>query len=284
MPSIRNVSKMIALALVTLPALAQVVAVDNQSISGKYQIVYAVWQRSQSGTLMGTMQFDGAGAFTLQGRWQAGSTVSRTVNALGNYRVQPDGTGQITNPMDPLLPPLSLRLGANGETLGGSTLESSAAFQHDLLIALKGSSVSRTAADLNGVWAGVHNVYIPGAPPRARAGRFRFQFGGHVKVSSTDWTFHQSDQHNGPAQTTTSSGSYSVASDGTATFDNPFGRKRFVLSADGNILIGTDDALGQEVICAVKATSNTSTRPTGRFYRLLMVATPPANARPASQV
>src|SRR5712691_12159395 len=162
MPRIRNVSKMTALALITWPALAQVVAVDNQSISGKYQFVYAVWQRTQSGTLMGTMQFDGNGAFTLQGRWQAGSTVSRTVNAQGSYRVQSDGTGQITNPMDPLLPPLSLRLGANGDTLGGSTLESSTTYQHDLLIALQASPASRTVADLNGVWAGVHDVYAAG--------------------------------------------------------------------------------------------------------------------------
>src|SRR5258708_26412456 len=160
MPSIRNVSKISALALVTLPALAQVVAVDNQSISGKYQIVYAVWQRSQSGTLMGTMQFDGNGAFTLQGRWQTGSTVSRTVNAQGNYHVQSDGTGQITNPMDSLLPPLSLRLGANGGTLGGPTLETAGGNQHKLLNSKYGSLRSPAATSLYRMPAGTSNPYI----------------------------------------------------------------------------------------------------------------------------
>ena len=278
------VSKMSALVVLACPVFSQVDAVNNQSILGKYQFVYAVWQRTQSGTLTGVMQFDGNGSFSLQGRWQAGAAVSQTLNVQGNYRVQSDGTGQITNPIDPLLPPLSLRLGANGGTIGGSTLEANTAYQHDLLIALQASSASRTVADLNGVWAGVHNMYASGPPPLARAGRFRFQFDGHRKVSSTDWTFHQSDQNNGAPQNTTAVGAYSVSSDGTGTFDTPFGRKRFALSADGNILIGTDDAAGQEVICAVKVTSDTTKGPMGRFYWLQIVAAAPGGNDPrASQ-
>jgi hypothetical protein len=199
-------SKICALVVLAWPAFSQVVAVNNQSISGKYQFVYAVWQRTQSGTLTGVMQFDGNGSFTVQGRWQGGANVAQAVNAQGSYRVQSDGTGQIANPIDPLLPPVSLRLGANGGTIGGSTLEATTAYQHDLLIALQASSASRTVADLNGVWAGVHNMYASGPPPFARAGRFRFQFDGQGKVSSTDWTFHQSDQNNGAAQNTTAAG------------------------------------------------------------------------------
>ena len=267
-------------AIVVAPVLAQVTSVGTQSISGKYQLVYAVWQRSQAGTLTGSAQFDGKGGYTLQGRWQAGASVTRTVSAQGTYRVQPDGTGQITNPLDALLPPLSLRFGANGTTVSGSTLEQSSSDQHDLLIAVPASSQTRSAADLTGAWAGVHNTYIPGTTPVARAGRFRFQFDGQGKLASTDWTFHQSDQNNGAAQTTTSSGAYSVASDGTGTFDSVFGRKRFALSADGNILIGTDDAAGQEFICAVKVATDTSQGPNGRFYWVQIVAAAPGGTDP----
>ena len=269
---------MCTLALV-LPALPQMASVGNQSISGKYHFVYAIWKRTEANTLMGSLQFDGRGGYTLQGHWQSG-TNSRTVSAQGNYRVLPDGTGQIANPMDALLPPISLRLGASATTVSGSTLEQSNTDQHDLLIAVQAPSGQRSVADLSGAWAGVHNVYIPGATTIARAGRFRFQFDGQGKVSSTDWTFHQSDQNNGAAQSTTSSGAYSVGTDGTGTFNSVFGRKRFALSADANILIGTDDSAGQEVICAVKVTANTTQGPTGRFYWEQIVAVAPGGTDP----
>jgi len=262
-----------------LPAFSQVSSVSNQSISGKYFFVYAVWKRTDAGTLMGSIQFDGNGGYTLQGKWQAG-TSTRTISAQAGYRVLPDGTGQIGNPMDPLMPPLSLRLGANAGTVSGSTLEQSTADQHDLLIAVQAPSGTRSVADLNGAWAGVHNAYLPGSSTIARAGRFRFQFDEQGKVSSTDWTFHQSDQNNGAAQTTSSSGAYAVAADGTGTFDTIFGRKRFALSADGNILIGTDDSAGQEFICAVRVTSDTTAGLTGRYYWEQIVAVAPGGTDP----
>ena len=97
------------LLLCVFPVFPQITSVGNQSVGGKYYFVYAVWKRAESGTLMGSLQFDGRGAYSVDGKWQAGAA-GRTVSTQGMYRVLPDATGQITNPMDPLLPPLSLRI------------------------------------------------------------------------------------------------------------------------------------------------------------------------------
>ena len=164
---------------------AQVPHLTEAALSGRYYFVYGVYQRSQARTVMGTLTFDGQGGYTVA----AGS-----LNSEGFYRVNSDGTGSITNPLDVLQPPLSLRLSAGSITIGASTLEQSVADRHDLLLAVTAPTKPPV---MTGSWGGLTFLYSPGPPVLARAGRFRFLFDASGKVNSTSWTYHENDIDNG---------------------------------------------------------------------------------------
>src|SRR5258708_2347388 len=144
--------------------VAQVPQVGVASLSGRYYFVYGVYQRSQAKTVMGTLNFDGQGHYTLS----AGSLA-----AQGFYGVNSDATGSFTNPLDPLQPPLALRLSAGSTTIGASTLEQSTADRPDLLLAVLAPTKPPV---MTGAWGGLTFMYTPGPPVLARTGRFRFLF------------------------------------------------------------------------------------------------------------
>jgi len=121
-------------------AAAQIPQLNEASLSGRFHFVYGVYQRSQAQTTMGTLNFDGQGHYTAA----AGS-----LTLQGSYRVDSDGTGSMTNPLDPLQPPLSLRLSAASTIIGGSTLEQSVAYRHDLLL---GVSAGTQPPLIKGAW------------------------------------------------------------------------------------------------------------------------------------
>ena len=130
-----------------------------QSFSGSYQFVYAVWQRGSAFAVMGSAVFDGVGKYTFQGI-QRSTGHSASVTGTGEYTLQPDFTGSISNPLDPLMPPLQLRVSADLDTLGASTIDYNSTYQHDLWVAVR-ASTGKTAADLSGSWGGVANYYSP---------------------------------------------------------------------------------------------------------------------------
>src|SRR5215469_14797087 len=82
---------------------AQIPALDQTSLNGKFNFIYGLYQRSSSSVTMGMISFDGQGHFTLS---------AGTVTGQGSYRIDPDGLGSLSNPFDATLPPLSLRLAA----------------------------------------------------------------------------------------------------------------------------------------------------------------------------
>src|SRR5258708_32490989 len=90
-------------------AIAQVPVLDQTTLSGKFNFVYGVYQRSSSSVVMGNITFDGQGHFT---------TTAGTAMSQGSYRVNLDGTGRLTNWVDPTLPPPSLPAAAGGPTVG----------------------------------------------------------------------------------------------------------------------------------------------------------------------
>jgi hypothetical protein len=130
-------------------AAAQIPQLNEASLSGRYHFVYGVYQRSQAQTTMGTLNFDGQGHYTAA----AGS-----LTAQGSYHIDSDGTGSLTNPLDPLQPPLSLRLSAGSTMIGGSTLEQSVAYRHDLLLAI---SAGVQPPAIKGAWGGATFLYSP---------------------------------------------------------------------------------------------------------------------------
>src|SRR5690348_11564544 len=99
-------------------AVAQVPALDQSALNGKFNFVYGVYQRSSASVTMGSVSFDGQGHY---------AAVTGSITTQGSYRVNPDGTGSIANWTDPTLPPLSLRMGAGAAVVGASTLEQSTA-------------------------------------------------------------------------------------------------------------------------------------------------------------
>jgi uncharacterized protein (TIGR03437 family) len=225
--------------ILTGSAIAQVPALDQTVLNGKFNFVYGVYQRSTSSVSTGTLAFDGQGHYAVTG----------AATGMGSYRMNPDGTGSITNWIDPTLPPLSIRIGAGAAVIGGSTLEQSTADQHDLLLAVPAAT---KAPVMSGPWGGLTFLYSPGPPLLARAGRFRLVFDANGNANSTSWTYHQSDLDGGAPHDLTSSGTYSVDASGVGTYVSAQGKKRIAVSADGNTYIGVDDAGAPEMIFATR--------------------------------
>ncbi len=216
---------------------AQVPTLDQTTLNGKFNFVYGLYQRSSSSAIMGTISFDGKGHYTLA----AGDT-----NAQGVYRIDVDGLGSLSNPFDETLPPINLRIAAGGKLAGGSTLDQSTADRHDLLLALPAATKTPAMA---GNWGGVTYLYTPGPPTLfARAGRFRFQFGADGTLSSTTWTYHESDVNSGAPQDLTSTGTYTVDSSGIGMYTSAQGAKGIAVSADGSMYIGIDNGGLPELI------------------------------------
>src|SRR5205807_3667689 len=99
-------------------AIAQVPVLDQTTLNGRFNFVYGVYQRSSSSVVMGSITFDGQGHYT---------TATGSATSQGSYRVNLDGTGSLTNWVDPTLPPLSLRVAAGAALVGASTIEQSTA-------------------------------------------------------------------------------------------------------------------------------------------------------------
>jgi hypothetical protein len=247
---------------------AQVPQLNNASLSGRYHFVYGVYQRSQSQATMGTVNFDGQGHYTVAGGGVA---------AQGLYRVDSDGTGNLSNPLDPLQPPLSLRLSVGVTMIGASTLEQSSTDRHDLLVAVPAGS---QPPSMKGNWGGITFLYTPGPPLLARAGRFRFVFDATGNVTSTSWTYHQSDLDNGAPHDAKSTGAYTVDASGIGTYTSAQGAKRIAVSADGNAFIGTDGGGAPEMIFATRLseTAADSTGLVGRYWWLSLGAVAPGGA------
>src|SRR6266567_5844008 len=138
--------------LVGVAAVAQIPVLDQATLNGKFNFVYGVYQRIDASVAMGTLSFDGQGHY---------SAVTGSAVTQGSYRVNPDGTGSLTNWSDPTLPPLSLRLGAGTAVIGASTLEQSTADRHDLMLAVPAAT---KPVAMSGPWGGVSFLYTPGPP------------------------------------------------------------------------------------------------------------------------
>ncbi len=246
---------------------AQIPSLDQSSLNGKFNFVYGVYQRSNASVTVGTLSFDGHGEY---------SAVTDGVSVRGFYRVNPDGTGSITNWTDSTLPPPSLRLGAGAAIVGASTLEQSTADQHDLMLALPAATET---VNMTGPWGGVSFLYTPGPPLLARAGRFRLVFDARGNVTSTTWTYHQSDQNGGAAQQLVSTGAYSVDATGAGTYTSAQGTKHFAISADGNTYIGTDSNSPEMIFATRLAPGNpSSSGPRGRYWWLQLNAAAPGGS------
>lgn len=249
------------------PAIAQVPGLDQTTLNGKFNFTYGVYQRSNSSVVVGSISFDGQGHYT---------AVTGSATSQGSYRVNLDGMGSLTNWIDPTLPPLSLRVGAGAAVIGGSTVEQSTADQHDLLLAIPASA---KAPVMNGPWGGVSFLYTPGPPVLARAGRFRLVFDGNGNVSSTLWTYHESDVNNGAPQDLASTGTYSVDAGGMGTYTSAQGTRRLIVSADGNTYIGTDTNATELIFATRLASGNpSSTGPQGRYWWLGLNAASPGGS------
>ncbi len=254
--------------VVVTTAFAQIPALNQSVLNGKFNFVYGVYQRNSSSVSLGALTFDGQGQFNAVSA--AGSAVGK-----GFYRVNPDGTGSLTNWIDPTLPPLSLRLGAGAAVIGGSTVDQNTVDLHDLLLAVPAPTQAPAMA---GPWGGVSLLYTPGPPLFARAGRFRLAFDAAGSVNSTIWTYHQSDVSNGSPQDTTSAGTYTVDANGVGTYTSTQGTKRIFVSADGNTYIGTDASLPEMIFATKLAAGNaTSTGPQGRYWWLQFTAVRPGS-------
>jgi uncharacterized protein (TIGR03437 family) len=262
-------SRLLSIVLLTAAcSTAQVPQLNVATLSGRYHFVYGVYQRSQAQTVMGTLNFDGQGRYTM---------TADSLASQGSYSVNPDGTGSLTNPLDALEPPLSLRLSGGVTMIGGSTLEQSAAYKHDLLLAIPAAAQPPV---MQGAWGGITFLYTPGPPLVARAGRFRFVFDANGNVNSTSWTYHQSDLDNGAMHDITSSGTFSIDATGIGAYTSVQGSKRFAVSADGNTYIGVDGGTAPEMIFATRLADGAANPAglQGRYWWLQVGAVTPGGA------
>ena len=248
-------------------SLGQVPVLDQTTLNGRFNFIYGLYQRSSSSATMGTITFDGKGYYTLA----AGNVTSQ-----GVYRIDIDGLGVLSNPFDPTLPAINLRVAAGARMFGGSTLNEGTADRHDMFLALPAAS---KAPSMTGNWGGVTFLYTPGPPTFfARAGRFRFSFDASGNVNSTSWTFHESDISGGAPQNITSTGTYSVDASGLGTYSSAQGSKRIAASADGTMYIGIDAGGLPELIFGTRLADGTANSPglQGRYWWYQLNASPPA--------
>ena len=78
-------------------AVAQIPVLDQNTLNGKFNFVYGVYRRSTASVVVGSLTFDGQGHYT---------AVADKATGQGMYQVNLDGSGSLTNWIDPTLPPL----------------------------------------------------------------------------------------------------------------------------------------------------------------------------------
>ncbi len=249
-------------------------SLDNRSLNGRY-FVRELFIASGAGggisearSLAGTLTFDGAGRFSLQGQQVVGVAPASTLTGNGTYTVRSNGFVTMTNPLQTGLT-LNARLGS-GILLGSTTDSGIAIF--DLMIAVAAPATTITNASLSGAWW-VASVEFPSAlVTQARNTFFRLNVSAAGAFSDMSVSGQGANLGTRPVTQTVTGATYALTADGSGTATFPIsagvgatqalvaGTKSLYVSQDGNfLLMGSTAAGGHDFFVGVKALTTTVT-------------------------
>ena len=239
----------------------------NQSLSGNYFFRYVSIGALASGnatdprSLLGTISFNGAGAYTFNGQEVIGSAAAASASGTGAYSVDPAGDVTMDSPIR-TGDKVNARLSAEA-LIGSGTENTDDTF--DMLVAIPQPT---SAASLTGPYWVVTLEFPGGSVANARNTFFSMNSAGIGQLAAISVYGHAATLIGGDPTTQQVTGAtYSVPSSGagTVSFGTAStslllsGGKNIYLSADGNVLIGGSTAAGShDIMIGVKAIANPS--------------------------
>jgi hypothetical protein len=194
------------------------VAFSNASLKGSYGFLSTTWTADSTQTAsntLGTMTFDGVSAVTFSSTSNNGGTIT-TSTGSGTYSVLASGSGTITltesGTGETIKMSIALNTGGKGFQFLITNCNGTCANAVESGIALASGATSFSNASLKGPFGVLTNTWTPTSTVPADASIGIVSFDGVSKVTATI-----TDNTAGSVITTTSSGTYSVNSDGSGT-------------------------------------------------------------------
>ena len=242
---------------------ATIAELNNANLSGKYFFRELQVSTDTSGNItdtrasLGTIQFDGAGHYSLTGSLTQGANAAVNLGVNGSYTVNTPGTMTLT---DPQRTNLLMNGRLAGEAIVGSTTESGDN-TFNLFVAIP--APTSTPSGLSGSYY-CSTLEFPGGGTSVRSALFTLPINTGNSFGSVDVFGHLSSVNNGNLATQVITGTYALANDGsgtaafTGTSNNLNGTKNIYLSQTGNMILGGSIIAGtQDFMVCAKAFSGT---------------------------
>lgn len=219
----------------------------NASVSGRYFFRQLDFSTDAQGNItrsvgsLGTLQFDGAGRFTVDGFQTVDAQGATSLTGTGVYGVNASGTMTLSNPQrnDFMI---SARFGT--EAILGSTTES-ADNTFDLFAAIPAPVTTQGVASLSGNYSVATFELQNGLTAGARSSLFGMQSSGTGFIGHIVATGHAANLSNGAILTQNVDGAaYAIGSDGAGTISFGgssllvSGTKNVYVSQSGNVFLG----------------------------------------------
>ncbi len=240
------------------------------------QIVDANGDPSDITAVYGTITFDGAGNYTINGTSVDNGTAGgapQPLTASGTYAIGSNGLGYLTSELYPIDPNLNIYGSVAQGVFTGSSTESQESMNtlNDIFIAIPAAATAPTNAGFTAAYqTGV--LDFPGANAMAiKNALFELMPDGKGNFGAISLTGQAVVNGDGQALSQSVSGAtYSFNSDGSATLTVPLpsgatsatamftGTKTMFQSADGNFILGWT-ATGYDIFFGVKALAVTGT-------------------------
>ncbi len=276
---------MFRMSLVVVVAAAgalQAQPLDSSSLIGPYGFVQLLVDVDGSGAAQnarnmgGTMTFDGAGGYTLQGVTGSGSGELAGLTRSGTYQVSANGFVTLTNPLEPSLT-LNARLGVGAEIVLGST--TGVGDRHDMFVAARAPD-SADDSLLNGRYTAASFLLPNGSDQAAKTALINLEPNGQGGFAVLSLDGHAADQNDTPLSETVTGATYQLNTDGSGVLilgsgSTLFsGEKRLFISAGGDYLLGfSADAGGRDIFVGVKNASGvTDASLNGNFWMVDLFA------------
>lgn len=264
-----------SLFIALTPARVDAQSFDNSgtaNLTGNYLFRYVNFFNDQNGDLVescslsGTINFDGAGKYTLANTHLADSdgtngNGSCASQGSGTYGVQSNGIAQLDNP----LYPATLFGTFSQPVITASSTEDDG---FDLFIAVQAPSTSSSASNLSGAFTVGTLDFLNSSASLARQGYFTLNADGKGNIGAFTVTGSLANVKSGDTVTQSIAAStyaLSGTTGGTLTFPGSGGssteivggEKLLFVSADGNWFVG-GSATGSDMLFGFRAPSGTS--------------------------
>ncbi len=255
------------------PTLTLGQQLDNRSLTSKFYFRHLLLTTdaggaiTQASSLAGSITFDGAGRFTVQGQQTVGTAAPTSASGSGTYAVKPTGFVSLANPQRSDLT-VNARLGTGA--IVGSSSEAPGTIS-DLFVAIPAPAAATSNSSLSGSYQVAALEFPSGNASQARSTAFQLSANGQGGFGTVTVTGHASNLGGQLTTQTVSGATYSLSADGSgaATFPIPSGStaatallggsRSLFLSSDGTLLLGaTSAAGGHDILFGMKSLGGTS--------------------------